>query len=461
MQLFGRQTIYAAVDEVTAFNVVEVIRTTAAEHERNRTEIEYLYNYYRGKQPILFREKTIRPEICNRIVENRANEIVSFKVGYLCGEPIQYVSRSSKTRTGKNIAKLNDAMLVEGKAAKDKELAEWMHIAGVGYRIILPAERGSESPFEIYTLDPRSAYVIRSRKIGNKVLAGVHCGVDLDGKNVYSVYTPHEFFEIKDGEIVTAKAHILGFSPIIEYPLNRAKLGAFEPVLPLLDAINTVASNRLDGVEQFIQSLVKFINCEIDSEVFKELQALGAIQIKSVDGAAADVEIMSQELNQQQTQVLVDYLYQTVLTITGMPNRNGGSSTSDTGAAVQMRDGYTSANLRAQDTETMFKQSEQETLKVALNICKSSDESDIDLALKDIDIKFTRRNYENIQTKAQVLCEMLNNPKIDPKLAFIHCGMFTDAEEAYSMSMKYYDGVQANMVETGAETPSDEQTVKS
>ena len=461
MQLFGRQTIYAAVDEVTAFNVVEVIRTTAAEHERNRTEIEYLYNYYRGKQPILFREKTVRPEICNRIVENRANEIVSFKVGYLCGEPIQYVSRSAKARTGKNISKLNDAMLVESKAAKDKELAEWMHIAGVGYRIILPAERGSESPFEIFTLDPRSAYVIRSRKIGNKVLAGVHCGVDLDGKNVYSVYTPREFFEIKDGEIVTAKAHILGSSPIIEYPLNRAKLGAFEPVLPLLDAINAVASNRLDGIEQFIQSLVKFINCEIDSEVFKELQALGAIQIKSVDGAAADVEIMSQELNQQQTQVLVDYLYQTVLTITGMPNRNGGSSTSDTGAAVQMRDGYTSANLRAQDTETMFKQSEQETLKVALNICKSSDESDIDLSLKDIDIKFTRRNYENIQTKAQVLCEMLNNPKIDPKLAFIHCGMFTDAEEAYIMSMKYYDGVQANMVETGPETSPDEQTVKS
>ena len=461
MQLFGRQTIYASVDEVTAFNVVEVIRTTAAEHERNRTEIEYLYNYYRGKQPILFREKTIRPEICNRIVENRANEIVSFKVGYLCGEPIQYVSRSSKSRTGKNITKLNDAMLVTGKAAKDKELAEWMHIAGVGYRIILPAERGSESPFEIFTLDPRHAYVIRSRKIGNKVLAGVHCGLDNDGKTVYSVYTPREFFEIKDAEIITAKKHILGASPIVEYPLNNARLGAFEPVLPLLDAINNVASNRLDGVEQFVQSLVKFINCEIDSEIFKELQALGAIQIKSVDGAAADVEIMSQELNQQQTQVLVDYLYQTVLTITGMPNRNGGSSTSDTGAAVQMRDGYTSANLRAQDTEAMFKQSEQDTLKVALNICKASDESDIELSLKDIDIKFTRRNYENIQTKAQVLCEMLNNPKIDPKLAFIHCGMFTDAEEAYSMSMRYYDDTQANMVDTGGETPPDEQTVKS
>jgi hypothetical protein len=76
-------------------------------------------------------------------------------------------------------------------------------------------------------------------------------------------------------------------------------------------------------------------------------------------------------------------------------------------------------------------------LKVVLKICAGM--SDITLNLRDIDIKFTRRNYENIQTKAQVLCEMLNNEKIDPKLAFTHCGMFTDPEEAYTMSMKWFE----------------------
>ena len=32
---------------------------------------------------------------------------------------------------------------------------------------------------------------------------------------------------------------------------------------------------------------------------------------------------------------------------------------------------------------------------------------------------------------------MLQNPKIHPKLAFIHCGMFPDPDAAYEMSMEY------------------------
>lgn len=446
MNLFGRRVIYTKETAVTKENVLDVLNETRDDYQRNRLEIERLVKYFRGDQPILSRKKEVRPEICNRIVENRANEIVAFKTGYLCGEPIQYIARSGKSGVAKNVSKLNDAMLVESKATKDKDLVEWMHVAGLGYRIVLIPERNEESPFELHTLASTDAYVIRSRKIGNKVLAGVHCGVDRDGAEIYTVYTPNEFFEVKGREILKAESHALGMVPIIEYPLNNSRLGAFEPVIPILDAINTVTSNRLDGVEQFVQSLMKFVNCDIDKETFAALQQQGAISIKSTDGQKADVEIMTSELNQQQTQTLVDHMYQTVLTICGMPNRNGnGSSTSDTGAASLLRDGWTLAEARAKDAELMFKASEQETLKVVLRICR--DLSDISLNLRDIDIKFTRRNYENIQTKAQVLCEMLNNPKIDPKLAFTHCGLFTDPEEAYSMSMKWFEEDQKKLEE--------------
>ena len=40
---------------------------------------------------------------------------------------------------------------------------------------------------------------------------------------------------------------------------------------------------------------------------------------------------------------------------------------------------------------------------------------------------------------------MLNNDKVDPRLAFAHCGMFTDAEEAYKDSMAWYEQQQAEM----------------
>ena len=83
----------------------------------------------------------------------------------------------------------------------------------------------------------------------------------------------------------------------------------------------------------------------------------------------------------------------------------------------------------------MFKKSEKSFLKLLLRICR--DLGDLDLKLSAVDIRFTRRNYENIAEKANVLTTMLSNPKIAPILAFTHCGMFSDPQVAYTMSMEY------------------------
>ena len=53
------------------------------------------------------------------------------------------------------------------------------------------------------------------------------------------------------------------------------------------------------------------------------------------------------------------------------------------------------------------------------------------LKLGDIEAHFTRRNYENIATKSQVLIAMLNNPWIHPEVAYASCGMFPGPESAY------------------------------
>ena len=220
--------------------------------------------------------------------------------------------------------------------------------------------------------------------------------------------------------------------------MENARLDAFEIVLPLLDAMNNVDSNRLDGVEQFIQALMLFHNVDITSKDYQELRAEGAIKFKDIDPQfKAEIEYLTAELNQTQTQTLIDHLYDTVLTICGMPNRNGGSSTSDTGSAVIMRDGWSAAEARAKDTELMFKKSEKEFLKLTLRIC--DDLSELDLKLSSIEIRFTRRNYENITEKANVLVSMLNNPKIAPQLAFTHCGMFSDPQIAWAMSKAYME----------------------
>ena len=74
-------------------------------------------------------------------------------------------------------------------------------------------------------------------------------------------------------------------------------------------------------------------------------------------------------------------------------------------------------------------------MKLVLRICR--DMGHLSLKLSALEIRFTRRNYENIAQKASVLVTMLGCKQIAPELAFTHCGMFSDPQLAYRMSMDY------------------------
>lgn len=447
--LHGRRKIFTNKKEITPENVVDVVNTAYGVHCKNRREIQYLYKYYRGEQDIRFKEKVVRQEINNKIMVNRANEIVTFKTSYLLGEPLQYVSTGGDDSVSERVNRLNKFMRSEDKDSKDTEIADWIHIAGVAERMVLPDPVGEEdgSPANIFTLDPCEAFVIYYSGIGQRPLVGVLRQKNEEGKWISCAYTKDRYYEILNGKITNengqGKTHALGRIPIIEYVNNDARIGAFEVVLPILNAINTMVSNRVDSVEDFVNAFDVFQNCEIPNGTYAELSKGGmAIQIKST-GAGADSKVyrITSELNQTGTQTIVDDLKTAYLEICGMPNRNGGSSTSDTGQAVLYRDGFEAAESRAKHSEKVWKRSEREFLRLFLRICR--DTTDLNLELHQIKPEFTRKNFANIQSKAQVLNEMLNNSKIHPKLAFQYSGMFTDAEEAYRISMEWYEQQQA------------------
>jgi len=439
MEFTGRKEIFTDVKTITRDNVCAVLQTAVITHDINRAEINYLYDYYKGKQPILERTKEVRPDINNKIVENRANEIVSFKTGYLMGEPVQYVGRAEDDCV-EAIQKLNVFMADVNKDSEDVELMTWAHIAGVGYRMITATPKediDAESPFKLYTLDPRDSFVVKYSDLSKEPVMGVtFVTTEPPVDRIYSVYTKDRYFEIRDWKIVKDEPNRLHRIPIIEYPLNQARLGAFEIVLTQLDALNTLDSNRLDGVEQVVQAILLFHNVDVDAEDVGRLSQMGAIKYKDSNAEMkGEVKYITAELNQAGTQTLKEDIYESVLTICGMPNRNGGSSTSDTGTAVIYRDGWGDAEARAKDTEKFFKRSEKNMLRIAIGICREIEK--LDLHLSNVDIKFTRRNYENALIKSQVLTTMLANEKIAPRLAFVHSGLFTDPEAAYAESEQY------------------------
>ena len=415
-EMHGRKPIYTNVDEITKENVLQVLNEALNVHRRNRSDEQYLEKYLRGIQPILDRQKIYHTEINNRVVVNVANQIVTFKTAEFAGEPIQYVSRGAKKSVPKKVDKLNSMMLSEGKQSKDMELAYKMFTTGVGYRLVLNDKAKDvadglydEAPFEIYIPDPLNTFVIKRNDVTKRVLAGVNYVFTSPDKTevLFTVYTANQTFKIRGTlmeavEIVSVVTHNFGMVNLVEYPCNSVYMGAFEVVLPLLDAYNTTMSNRLDGVEQFIQALMVFEGVDIEREDFLEMKDLGALKIPpSIDGKQGRVYYLNEQLDQTQTQTLVDDIYSTILQIVGMPSQgNANTSDSSNNGAVIMKNGWWNAEARALETAGMWKQAEAQFLKIILKIC---DEANVLTGLKvsDVEPKFGRRSYEDLLVKTQ------------------------------------------------------------
>lgn len=441
--MFGRRVILTKAREITRDNVLEELKEAMNVHTINRDQINYLWNYYKGNQPVLSRTKKIRSDINNKVVENRAAEIITFKVGYQCGKPIKYVAMNADSQVTEKVGALNDIMHLCCKEASDQELFEWLFVAGVSYRMTIPLadeERDEDtSPIGMYVNDPRNTFIVYSSDVGRRPMMAVKYSVDMQtSETTYSVYTKNTLFTIVNDQIQEETTTYYGGIPIFEYPANAARTGAFEIVLPLLDAVNDLQSNRLDGVAQNIQSFLKFINCVVDQEQMDKLKELGAIMIKALDGQTADVDTVKTELDQAQTQTLKQDLLNAIYSIAGMPSTSDGStSDSSNNGAVLLKNGWENAETIASQVENQYKKAEMDMLRFFLRQLRNLGE--LDMRLKDIDIKFTRRNYENIQSKSQVFISMLGAEKCHPLLAFECCGMFSDPEGAYNMSKQWWE----------------------
>ncbi len=447
-KLNGRHAIYSSESLITDNNICEILKKAFVIHNFNQSEINYLHRYLRGKQPILNRKKEVRPEINNKIVENHALEINNFKVGFMFGEPVQYVRRgdcniSSKTEEANNIATLNEFMQFDDKAKKDRELAEWFNKCGIGYKIVMPTESGCEKPFETYVLDPRFTFIVRSNDFKREPVLGVTYvkKYNDEGKFYFlaTVYAKHRSWKIKlsnnQYKIVEKKQNPLGMIPIIEYRNNPDMIGSFECVLPLCDAINNLTSNSLDGIEQVIQALIWFNNCQISNDDFKTLRDVGAIQTKSEASNPASIQVIKTDLNQSETQTVKDDLYQKMLTIASVPDRRA-SAGGNTGQALIIGEGWVMAESAAKSLEPLFISSEKQLLNVILKICQDSKNAPDELKsieLHDIDVKFTRNKTDNLLVKTQALINLLQSG-IHPRIAITYCGLFSDPEQVYQDS---------------------------
>lgn len=446
-RLYGRTIIYADYlpSDMNAVVIEQILSDNFHIHTKNAAEIDYLEKYYKGFQPILDKVKEIRPNINNKVVENNAYYMVEFKKSFVFGKPIQYVQRGDIATD--QLGKLNSYMLAEGKYPKDTDLAEDLYVGGVGYRLVLP-DIDEDSPFKIRNLDSKRTFIVYSSLNGEK-LFGCTYSVGVKDRTLRgTIYTtnacysftspsPYSGFDVKFIDI-----HILGDIPIIEYCLNKSRLGIIEIVMDILNNINRITSDEIDGLEQYVQSLLVFINQDISEDDLDKVLKMGAVKIYSPEpGKNADLKLISNEINHANVKIVHDRLFETALNIVGIPKNSDKASGGDTGQARYLGEGWSMADARADGDETKFKECSKPELKLILRICRLAPNSGITtLSLKDIDQKFTRNKSDNFLVKSQGMMNQIQSG-IAPDVAMTTSGLYSDPNETYTKSMDFYGGV--------------------
>ncbi|CDA69854.1 sPP1 family phage portal protein [Clostridium sp. CAG:510] len=433
---YGRKIAYTDVETITDENIVKVIGNCIGAFYYNKTVIEYLWNYYKGDQPVLYRTKVSNEDICNSIVENHSYEIVQFKVGQTYGEPIQFVSRKEDDATNKAVDTLNDYMENANKQEKDIKAGEWQSATGTSFKAAQFSN--GDIPFRIVAPTPMNTFVIYNRGTEEPILS-VQELKDENGKSYKQCYTDTHECKIVNSQVVDWKLHAFGGNPIVEFPNNHERLSDIEIVISMLDAINNMQSNRMDGIEQFVQSWIKFVNCDIDEEQFEKMKMSHALVVKSINkDNKSDVDVMDRELNQTQAQVAKEDVWDNALSILAIPNKQGNTG-GDTQGAVELRNGWDFSKTRAKLKDPIVKSCEKRLAKVVLNIIRIKDH-DLGISVRDFDVQINHSPQDNMYTKAQTL-QLLLQSGIHPLIAVRTVGLWGDSEKTYLQSKPYFSNL--------------------
>lgn len=454
MVTFGRKRIF--IDkEITEENIPLIITEAMKIHSVNSTEIQYLVDYYLGKQDILNRADRTFTDINNQIVFNYTEETVRDIIGYTFGKPAQYTQKKSEYRD--DIQEITDVLDYENASAIDIKTQTFVSIGGIGYEITLPKgdyDDTPEIPLKIRCLDPRNTFHVSSGEIGNRsMLKCTYC--DINEINVkyrmFYVFTDTSIYiykvkgvgnVVQQNNLVMAYNHLLGGNPITEYENNMFLTGDFEKAITVLNAINELGSDAINDVQQFVQSILVFVNAEIDQGGIDNIKTNRVIQIKSVIGLQSDVKYIYSNIDVKNIAEARSLLIDVFHSITGIPTMGSSSNGQSTGIATEYKDGWVQLEIVAKNKEMYFKEAKKHQLKVILTLLKRARLINEKLGVQYIKIDLPRNKNDNIQTKSQAYSTLVATNTLDPVDALEFVDITTDINEVVARGKKYNDEKQ-------------------
>jgi SPP1 family phage portal protein len=481
----GRKVIYTDVPYVTSENIIPILQKAMPTFTQNAADCDYLLKYEAGEQPLQRKKaKEYRKDIDFENVDNVANEVTEFKLGFVWGNPITLVQRGEKDSGDENealaIALLNECYETDGNKSKTQQLARFIEICGIGYTLVdvnMDYEDG-DSYFNVNVLDPRWAFVIHSSYYSDhRPMIAVTFRKDEIGNFYFTCYTKEYRFEILNLAKFIGKKPVdepmearkwndtkrwgenersgeknpLGMIPIIEWKRSHDYMGCFERQIDEMNSLNLMWSDLLNDVDQNCQAIWHGNDIEFPVDENGDTQKPQSndwiVTHTSQDGKTPFVKPLAVEYNYSGMLENYQYARSRILEKCHIPSRTDGNNS--TGLATSQAAGWEDAENDACKEQNVIETCKMLEVRAVLAATKKSpyvpsDSPLLDLRYGDCQPNVKRQKTYEMVTKSTTFGNLVSHG-IDGLHALKAINLFEDVNQVYADSKELIEKYQSSI----------------
>lgn len=224
----------------------------------------------------------------NRLAVNFAKYIVDTMVGFFIGKPIKVSADDERVNDFVELfSRYNDT------DNSDAELAKLCDIFGSGYEMYYVDEEGN---LALTYLSPMESFMVYDDSVLERPRYFVR--IYFDSNNVMhgsiSDETTVRWFENQGHIVFDSEEKLHGFAgvPATEYLENEEGIGLYEPVMSLINAYNSVISEKANDVEYFADAYLKILGAALEENELKNLRRNRIINFDGLDAERLVVEFL-------------------------------------------------------------------------------------------------------------------------------------------------------------------------
>ena len=370
-------------------------------------------------------------------VTNHARYITKTNVGYLLGNPVQYLASE-----GFDIQEIVNIYRRQTIGKLDVELATDASVYGHAFERIYTDENTDSWSTRI---DPRNVILAYDDTVKHKKLFAIiyvqsydEKGQAIQGQYETTILTPNMSMErtLKGGRLVPTNVedipHRFGEVPVIEYQNSSDRVGDFEPVISLIDAYNILQSDRVIDRERLVDAILAFYGSDFTEEQREDLKNGRMLANMPAD---SKVEYVIKNINEADADVLRQTLASDIHKISMTPDMSD-SNFAGNSSGVALLYKLLAFEQHIKDKERYFEDALMNRFRIYNTFLNTFSNMPI-IPTEELDAVFKRALPQNDLEVSQ----MINNLSgiVDKETLVAQLSFVQDAKETVELAKKEND----------------------